>query len=220
MSSPDEPVSASAAAEQAARRAVVLALRELQVAGVRERPALVRTALLAGAAGAALLAGAAALVLANWAIVRALSGPLPGWRAPLVLAAGWLALAAGLGALVWLRARPRGAGAAGEPGSARDDAEAALHESLDRLGAIVAADAERRIAAALLPIAGGLAAAGGELVDATDEVIEVADELTDVLEETVPGGMIVNRAFDVALAPGRLGIRVARTAARRGGFVR
>lgn len=218
MSSPDEPGSASAAAEQAARRAVVLALRELQVATVRERPALVRTAVLAAAAGAALLAGAAALVLANWAIVRALSGPLPGWRAPLVLAAGWLALAAGLGALVWTRARPRGAGADVDPGRALDDAEAALHDALDQLGAIVAGAAERRLAAALLPIAGGLAAAGGELVDATDEVIEVADELTDVLEETVPGGMIVNRAFDVALAPGRLGVRVARTAIRRGGF--
>jgi hypothetical protein len=53
---------------------------------------------------------------------------------------------------------------------------------------------------------------GEGMVEATDEVVEAADEITDVIEETVPGGMVVNRAFDFALAPGRFGIRVARSA--------
>jgi hypothetical protein len=53
---------------------------------------------------------------------------------------------------------------------------------------------------------------GEGMVEATDDVLEAADEMTDVMEETVPGGVVVNRAFDVALAPGRFGIRVARSA--------
>ncbi len=52
---------------------------------------------------------------------------------------------------------------------------------------------------------------GEEMVDATDEVIEAADEITDVIEEEVPGGVVVNRAFDFALAPGRFGIRIVRS---------
>jgi hypothetical protein len=51
---------------------------------------------------------------------------------------------------------------------------------------------------------------GEGMVEATDDVIDAADEITDVIEDRVPGGVVVNRAFDVALAPGRLGVRVAR----------
>ena len=57
---------------------------------------------------------------------------------------------------------------------------------------------------------------GEGMVDATEDVIEAADEITDVIEETAPGGVVVNRAFDVALAPGRVGIRVARSAFKIG----
>ena len=52
---------------------------------------------------------------------------------------------------------------------------------------------------------------GEDMVEATDEVLEAADEITDVVEEAVPGGVVVNRAVDFALAPGRFGVRVART---------
>jgi hypothetical protein len=43
-------------------------------------------------------------------------------------------------------------------------------------------------------------------------VLEAADEITDTVEDVVPGGIVVNRAVDIALAPGRLGVRVARRA--------
>ena len=49
-------------------------------------------------------------------------------------------------------------------------------------------------------------------MDAADEVIEAADEITDVIERSLPGGFVINRAADFALAPSRFGVRVVRRA--------
>jgi hypothetical protein len=64
---------------------------------------------------------------------------------------------------------------------------------------------------------GVMVRAGEGMVDATGDVIEAADEITDALEERLPGGIVVNRAFDIALVPGKFGVRVARSVLKVGG---
>ena len=99
---------------------------------------------------------------------------------------------------------------------ALEEAERELRVRLDALADAIGAAAQERISAAILPLAGGMVEAGEDVVDATDEVLETADEITDVIEERVPGGVVVNRAFDVVLVPGRFGVRAARTVFRLG----
>lgn len=90
-------------------------------------------------------------------------------------------------------------------------AEQALRETIERLSAAIAFATEQRVAAAILPIVGQMAQTGEEVVDAADAMIEAADEVTDVIEARLPGGVVVNRAFDIALIPGRVGIRAAKS---------
>jgi len=175
-------------------------------------PELRRAARWAALAGAGALALIAAFVFANWALASALSSPLPGWRAPLVLAAAWLGVAVLVAVPLAQRWRPLDRAGAVLPQQALDEAEQDFRESLDRLADGIAGAAEERIAAAILPLAGGMVEVGEGMVEATDDVLEAADEITDVVENAVPGGVVVNRAVDIALAPGRLGVRVARRA--------
>jgi hypothetical protein len=154
------------------------------------------------------LAFVTAFVLANWAIVLALSSPLPGWRAPLVLMGVWAAVGGLLLVFVlhrtervlgwqWWRA------AAADPGEtvhtreqARDDAQHTLRESLEQFAGAVAREAGVLVTAAVVPLAGGAAEAGEKVLDAVDDV-------TDAIEEKLPGGGLINRATDLALKPGR-----------------
>jgi hypothetical protein len=52
--------------------------------------------------------------------------------------------------------------------------------------------------------------------DLGEDLIEGADEIVDAMTEELPGGGVVNQVWDVFLAPGRFGIRVATTVLRRG----
>jgi hypothetical protein len=61
----------------------------------------------------------------------------------------------------------------------------------------------------MLPIE-GVADAGEKVVEVSDDAMEYVDDITDVVEARVPGGVIVNRAFDIALIPGRYSVRAAR----------
>src|SRR5262249_45092573 len=89
---------------------------------------------------------------------------------------------------------------------ARDEAQEAMRASLADLSGVVAAETGVIVAAAILPSAG----------KAGDKLIDAADDITDRIEETgVPGGRLVNQAFDVALIPGRLVVRVTSAAIRR-----
>lgn len=215
-----EDESVSELVEEVGRDAAVLAFRRAQLELSEQAPAVRRGTRAIGAAGVGLVALLTAFVFGNWAAASALSSPLPGWRAPLVLAAAWLALGAIVAAL-WLRSERisvRGwlqDAEAPETKARRqeavDEAEQALRETLDRLSDAIAQAAQERLAAAILPVAGGMVDVGEGMVEATGDVLEAADEITDVIEETVPGGIVVNRAFDFALAPGRFGVRVART---------
>jgi hypothetical protein len=208
-------------AEQAGLAIGVVALQAGRLAAARRAPevrhAAVDGVVLAGLA----LAAVTAFALANWAAVEGLQTELSGWRAPLVLAAAWLGLAL-LCSAVFLGRRQRlarlrhalaldPAEALAERRDALGQAEEKLRGKLVELTEAVAHAAEERIAAAILPLAGGMVHVGEEMVEATDDVIEAADEITDALEERVPGGAVVNRAFEIALAPGRMGVRVVKS---------
>ena len=173
----------------------------------RDAAAIRRTALDLAAVGAAAVAVLGGFVLVNVAALEALHSSLPGWRAPLVLAGAWLVV----GALAATRLRRLRALRSGT-GRSVEAAEERLRATLEELTVLVTAHAERRIVGALLPISGQLARTGEDVMDAADEVIEAADEITDVIERTLPGGIIVNRAADLALAPSRFGVRVVRRA--------
>ena len=91
-----------------------------------------------------------------------------------------------------------------------------MRETLEQLSDAIAHAAEDKLAAAILPLAGGMVEVGEEMVIATDDVIEAADEITDALEDRIPGGIVINRAVDIALAPGRYGIKIAKGALAHG----
>lgn len=202
-------------AEEVGRDAAMLAFRRAQLELAEQAPQVRRVAGDLVAAGICLLALLTAFVFGNWALASALSSSLPGWQAPLVLAAAWAAiglLAAGL--LERQRHLLRGLLADRTDTMRRrrlalEEAENTLRDTLGRLADAIGQAAEDRIASAILPLAGGMVEVGEGMVEATDDVLEAADEITDVIEDKVPGGVVVNRAFDVALAPGRLGVRVA-----------
>jgi hypothetical protein len=205
--------SVSELAAEAGRDAATLVLRRAQLELSDQAPELRQAVATIASAGIAVVALLSAFVFGNWALASALASPLPGWRAPLVLAAAWLG--AGLLLAVPLVRRWR-SGDRTETLRARqhalDDAEQSLRQTLDGVGDAIALAAEERIAVAILPLAGGMVEVGEGTVEATDDVLEAADEITDVVEDVVPGGIVVNRAVDIALAPGRLGVRVARRA--------
>lgn len=208
----EEPV--SELIEQAGRAAGLLALREAQLAAVHHGPQLRRAALDIAVALGVALAFLTAFVLANWAAVSALSGPLPGWAAPLLLGAAWIVIGIGLLVLVLNRAdrvfnwqQRRLLGAAMEQRisareRARDDARQRMRESLERLTGGVEHEAA---VLAVVPAARGV-------VNAGEHIIDQIDEITDDLEEAVPGGGVINWVADTALLPARYFVGVARAA--------
>jgi hypothetical protein len=212
--------SVSELVEQVGRNASVLVFREGQLRAAQHSSDLRTVARDVTVALGVAVALLTAFALANWAAVDALSSPLPGWRAPLVLAAVWIALALLLGvfllmraerALGWqwrrsLRADPAETLKARQ--QARDEAEQAMRDSLDRLSGAVAKEAAGQIASAALPVAGGVVSAGEGILEATDQI-------TDVIEEQVPGGSVINKVTDVALVPGRYAVKAARNVLKR-----
>ncbi len=201
--------------EQVGRDASVLLLRELQLTASRHDEEIRRALRNLTIAAVAAVAFLTAFVMVNWAIVLALQGPLPGWRAPLVVGAAWLALAAA--GAIFLATRPEGvagiraaltATGGDDTGleDARDRAEQKMRESIAELSGVVASQTGVIIAAAIVPFTGGAMEAGEKILDS-------ADEITDRLEDAgLPGGRIANQVFDVALVPGRLFIRVTSAA--------
>lgn len=202
--------------EQVARDTAVLVAREVELRAADHAPTVRRGARDAVLALVAALALVTAFALANWAAVVALDRVIPDWLAPLLLAAAWAALGATL--LAALRGRYRGLvrwaaadteARARERRRARNEAESNVRTSLDDLAGAIADEAEARIRDAVLP-------AASEIVDVGEEILDTADELTDSIDDVVEGGGIVDWSLDVALYPGRLGVRVARAALGRG----
>jgi hypothetical protein len=221
MNEPDETAESSVTeqVEEVARAAATLAARGAELSALQHRDEVRRAARVGAGAVLAAIALATVFVFANWAAERALEPSLNGWRAPLVLAGAWLAVAviaalAVVGLEPRLRSLRRGApedpaAALADRQAAFDDAQRGLREALEGLTGAVAAAAGRELASAMLPVE-ELADMGEEMADASDRAIEIVDDVTDVIEERVPGGVIVNRAFDIVLLPGRYGVRAAR----------
>jgi hypothetical protein len=220
------PVPVSERAEEVARAAAVLSLRGAELAAARRAPELRPVARdLAGVAVLA-VAGITAFGFANWAAASALSTTMSDWAAALVLAAVWIAIGVTVASLLlrggplsrnWRRVvAPAAADNLQERQGAVDEAGRNLRTAIDEFGEAVALAAEQKIAAAVLPLAGGMVEVGEEMVEATDEIIEKADEITDAIEESVPGGIVVNRVIDFVLVPGRFGIRIARSVLQAG----
>jgi hypothetical protein len=94
----------------------------------------------------------------------------------------------------------------------RDEALAAVRATLELLGPAVAVG----LASAAVPMAGDLAGdlAGG-VVDAGDGLLDASDEIVEAIAAEIPAGSVVNQIWDVALMPGRFGLRVATTVLRR-----
>jgi hypothetical protein len=219
--------SVSVLVEQVARDGGMFAYRGAELAAAGRLPELRRVARDIAGVVCLVVVLLTAFALGNWAAASALSAPLPGWRAPLVLAAAWIVVALVLAALLARAERElartmrravfaNSVETLAERQRALEQAQQKLRESLDELAGGVGGAAQQMIAAAILPLAGGMVEAGEGMIEATDEVIEATDEITDALEEKVPGGVIVNRAFDLALVPGRVGVRFARTVLRVG----
>jgi len=194
---------------------------EVQVKTVQRAPELQRaihTLLLALIAGVAAIA---AFVLLNWAAVEALSTSLSGWRAPAVLAGAWILVGLtvvvalvvrrgrGSGKPWWLTMRSDPAAALKDREEARGQAEEAIRETLKDLAVAVTRETEARIAAAILPLAGGVAEVGEDLLEASEDIVEA-------IEEEMPGGSVIAQAIDVALIPARFGMRIVSRAAGRG----
>jgi hypothetical protein len=84
---------------------------------------------------------------------------------------------------------------------ARDEAATAVRETLEQLGPAISI----QIATAAIPAAGNIAEG---MMDASEDIVEA-------LAENLPAGSTVNQIWDVALMPGRFGLRVATTVLRR-----
>lgn len=192
-----------------------LALREGELTAARHETEVRLAGRDVAATSLAAVALGTAFLLANWAAVRALSETLSGWRAPLVIAAVWLVVGIAVAAMPLSRLRHmlRGPGRAGitveERERARDQALEAVRESLGALASAVAEEAQARVVSAVVPSADGL-------VDAGEDILEASEDLVDDLVDDVPGGGVVGQVIDVALIPGRFGVRVATTVLKGG----
>jgi Putative Actinobacterial Holin-X, holin superfamily III len=191
--------------EQLGRELAVLVFYESRLAAARHKPELRRAGRDAITALAALAAFLTAFVLATTAALLALSNVMAGWLAALVLAAAWSAVGVLLALVLWARAKRAGRREGETVEEASERAEQAVRAILERLGPAITTE----IALAAVPSADGV-------VELGEDLIEGADDIVDAVTEELPGGGVVNQAWDVFLAPGRFGIRVATTVLKRG----
>lgn len=200
--------------EDVARAAAVLAARGTELSATQHADDVRKVKRASAAALVLAVALATMFVFANWAAERALSSSLESWRAPLVLAGGWL-LVAIAAAVALARLEPKLLRLGRPPAdpiadlaqrqAAFDEAQTELRSALEQLAAV----AQHEIASAMLPVE-GIADVGEDAADATEDALLFVDDVTDVVETRLPGGVIVNRAFDYALIPGRVGVRAVR----------
>ncbi len=189
---------------QLGREIATLVYYESRLAASRNAPELKRAARDVVAAIGGVAALLTAFVLANASAVLALSTVMDGWLAALVLALAWSAVGALLALALWARAKQLTGREPGTIEEARDRAEQAVRDTLEQLAPTIT----KEIALAAVPTAGGIAEMG-------EDLLEGADEIVDAITEELPGGGVVNQVWDIVLAPGRFGIRVATTVLKR-----
>jgi hypothetical protein len=206
----DESRSVTELVEQFARDLAQLGLYQGQLEAARNVPD-VRRALRDGA-GALVAVGAilAAFAFANVAAYLGLTTTLSPWQAALVFAAAWIVVGGLLVLAVARRVRrsrlwkviaTSSPEAVRQLEESRDDAAQAVHDTLEKLGPAISIE----IVAAAVPSAGGL----------VETAFDVSDAAVEALVDDVPGGRAVNQIWDVALMPGRFGLRFATTIFKR-----
>ena len=203
--------------EQLGRELGELGMSEAQLEAARNMPEVRRVSRDIAGALVVVIAALTAFAFLNVAAMDGLSHELSTWEAALVLAAFWIAGAALLVGvmrqarrwLLWLvlKAPPREAVEKLERD--RNAAGKAALSTIEEIGPAIAV----QVALAAVPDAGDVA---GGVVEMGGTVLEVSDEMVEVITEQLPGGGVVNQVWDVALMPGRLGIKVATTVLRRG----
>jgi hypothetical protein len=205
---------------QLGRDLSVLALCEAQLQASRNMPEVRRAARDLAASLLVVAALVAAFVFANVAAFEGLSTVVSGWVAALVLCAVWTAVGVSLLIALLVRAehatgwkwwRVFRAGPT-EPRKdleqARADAEQAVLDTLERLAPAITVEIATAAVANAGDMAEGALDVGGDLLETSDEIVEaIADDL--------PGGGVVNQMWDVALMPGRYGLKVVTTVLKR-----
>lgn len=201
----DDEESVGELLEQLGRQVAALVYYESRLVASRNKRQLQRAGLGVAAVLGVVAALLAAFVLANTAALLALATVMDGWLAALVLAAAWSAVAAVLAFALWRRVKRAAEGEGETAEEARARAEEDVRATLERLGPVIT----KEIALAAVPSADGIADLGEDLIEGADEFVE------EIVEE-LPGGGVVNQVWDVVMAPGRFGIRVATTVLKRG----
>ena len=206
--------------EQLARDTSRLTLHEAALGASRHVPELRRVALWAGLALAVAFSFVAAFALANWAAVAGLSAWLPTWLAALVLATAWTMLGVALLLVARSRLRRGSTGvwvrlfgddrldAIARIQASRAEAEQAVRDSLERVGAALAAASAAQLTAAVLPLADSVG----------DELLEMSGDAVEEVVESIPGSGAIGQVVNVVLLPGRVGLWAV-TAVFRGGSV-
>ena len=198
----------------------VLVFCEVQLAASRNLPEVRRAARDILGALVAVLAFLTAFVFANVAALQALETAVSHWLAALVMCVTWLVLGSALVVVLMIRAgrvtgwkwwrvfRAGPEGALEDLERARAEAEQAVRQTLMRLAPAITVE----IASASVAVAGDMAE---NVVDAGEDVLDKSEEILEAIAEDIPGGSVVGQMWDVALMPGRLGIKVATTVFRR-----
>lgn len=206
---------------QLGRGVGVLVFLETHLAASRNLPEVRRTARDITGALLAALAFLTAFAFANVAVYNALRAAVSPALAALVLCAIWVALGAALTLALMVRAghvtgwrwwrvfRGGPEESLEDLERARDEAEQAVRETLAQLAPAMTVE----IATASVTVAGDVA---DGVLDAGSDLLETSDDIVEAIAEDLPGGGVVNQMWDVALAPGRFGVKVATTVLRRG----
>jgi hypothetical protein len=199
-----------------------LAKCEAQLEAARNLPEVRRAAREIVRTLVAAISGLTAFAFVNVAVMKVLSKVLASWFAALVVAAVWAAVGGMLSLplvgraarwLLWIFLKTPPAAAMEDLERERDAAAKTARDTLEKLGPALAT----QIALAAVPQGGEVAGdVAGGVVGAGESVLEVSDETVEVITDQIPGGGAVNQVWDVALMPGRLGIKVATTVLRRG----
>ena len=215
---PDEPQSVTELLEQLSRELSELGTSAAQLEAARNMPEVRRTARDVAGVLVLVLAALTAFAFVNVAAYVGLSTVVATWLAALVLAAIWIVIAGvllfGLMGrarrwLLWIVLKEPPPAALDELERERDAAAEAVRNTLGQLGPTLAI----QIAMAGMSNAGDVAET---VVDVGGSMLEGSGEVIADLTADAPGGSVINQVWDVALVPGRFGIRVASTVLRRG----
>jgi hypothetical protein len=205
---------------QLGRDLSVLGFCEAQLTASRHIPEVRRAVRDSAATLIAGLAFLTAFVFGNVAVYFGLSSAVAPWLAAVILAIVWVVLGGLLAVALAVRAgrvtgwswwrvfRGGPEESLEDLQRARDEAEAAVRATLERLAPAITVE----IASAAVPMAGDMAEG---VIDVGGDLLEASDDMVEAIAEDLPGGGMVNQMWDVALMPGRMGVRVATTVLKR-----